>query len=205
MRLLIILDISRFLHSLSFEKLIRVRLFDYAMSSLPFSSKFEIEVHPSQQIFQLHIEGLCHGNLSEEEVKAIADIFANAFLVQPLPMELRHQGRVLCLPSAAKLMRNVRVKNELEVNSVIEVIYFSFVVNYDLTYKNCLPPPPPLPPPLLSLLNHTLMLVVHLVIFDWIILQSMLYEGRCQIFSWKDSCTILNRPYLYKGPTLLPN
>ncbi|KAH7677792.1 Insulysin protein [Dioscorea alata] len=72
---------------------------------------------------QLHIEGLCHGNLSEEEAKAIADIFANAFLVQPLPMELRHQGRVLCLPSAAKLMRNVRVKNELEVNSVIE-LYF---------------------------------------------------------------------------------
>ncbi|KAJ0979208.1 hypothetical protein J5N97_014682 [Dioscorea zingiberensis] len=72
---------------------------------------------------QLHIEGLCHGNLSEEEAITIANIFVNAFPVQPLPIELRHQGRVLCLPSGANLMRKVHVKNELEVNSVVE-LYF---------------------------------------------------------------------------------
>jgi len=72
---------------------------------------------------QLHIEGLCHGNLSEEEAVNISNIFTDIFPVQPLPVELRHQVCVLQIPSGANFLRSVRVKNELEVNSVVE-LYF---------------------------------------------------------------------------------
>ncbi|XP_072975496.1 nardilysin-like isoform X1 [Typha angustifolia] len=72
---------------------------------------------------QLHIEGLCHGNLSEEEAVSLSNIFTNIFDVQPLPVELRHQERVLCFPLGASLLRSVHVKNKLEMNSVVE-LYF---------------------------------------------------------------------------------
>ncbi|KAE9594482.1 putative insulysin [Lupinus albus] len=72
---------------------------------------------------QLYIEGLCHGNLSEEEAISISNIFKVNFQVDPLPIELRHAERVICLPSGANLVRDVSVKNKLEKNSVIE-LYF---------------------------------------------------------------------------------
>ncbi|KAH9716769.1 nardilysin-like [Citrus sinensis] len=72
---------------------------------------------------QLYIEGLCHGNLSQEEAIHISNIFKSIFSVQPLPIEMRHQERVICLPSGANLVRNVSVKNKCETNSVIE-LYF---------------------------------------------------------------------------------
>ncbi|KAF8397033.1 hypothetical protein HHK36_018671 [Tetracentron sinense] len=72
---------------------------------------------------QLHVESLCHGNLSEEEAINISDIFGSNFSVQSLPMEMRHKERVMCLPSGANLVKDVRVKNKLETNSVVE-LYF---------------------------------------------------------------------------------
>ncbi|KAL0389128.1 UNVERIFIED_CONTAM: Nardilysin-like [Sesamum calycinum] len=72
---------------------------------------------------QLYIEGLCHGNLLEEEALQISQIFRSNFPVQPLPHELRHKEFVMCLPSCADLVRDVRVKNKLEPNSVVE-LYF---------------------------------------------------------------------------------
>ncbi|KAI3450239.1 hypothetical protein Pfo_006904 [Paulownia fortunei] len=77
---------------------------------------------PSASV-QLYIEGLCHGNLLEEEALQISDIFRNNFSVQPLPFELRHKEFVMCLPSSADLVRDVKVKNKLETNSVVE-LYF---------------------------------------------------------------------------------
>lgn len=70
---------------------------------------------------QLYIEGLCHGNLLEEEALKISEIFRNNFSFPPLPFELRHKEFVMCLPSSADLLRDVRVKNKLETNSVVEV------------------------------------------------------------------------------------
>ncbi|XP_024039654.1 nardilysin-like isoform X2 [Citrus clementina] len=72
---------------------------------------------------QLYIEGLLHGNLSQEEAIHISNIFKSIFSVQPLPIEMRHQECVICLPSGANLVRNVSVKNKCETNSVIE-LYF---------------------------------------------------------------------------------
>ncbi|KAJ1422925.1 Peptidase M16, C-terminal [Sesbania bispinosa] len=72
---------------------------------------------------QLYIEGLCHGNLSEEEAINISNIFKMNFSVKPLPIELRHAERVICLPSSANIVRDVNVKNKLEKNSVLE-LYF---------------------------------------------------------------------------------
>lgn len=72
---------------------------------------------------QLYIEGLCHGNLLEEEALNISKIFRSNFSVQPLPFEMRHKEYVMCLPTAADLVRDVRVKNKLETNSVVE-LYF---------------------------------------------------------------------------------
>lgn len=74
----------------------------------------------------MYIEGLCHGNLSEEEAINISNIFTNTFPVEPIPAGLRHKERVICLSSGCSLNRSVSVKNELEVNSVVEV-YISIV------------------------------------------------------------------------------
>ncbi|KAI9118671.1 hypothetical protein K1719_011003 [Acacia pycnantha] len=72
---------------------------------------------------QLYIEGLCHGNLSEEEAISLSNIFKMNFPVHPLPSELRHAEHVICLPSSANLARDISVKNKLEKNSVVE-LYF---------------------------------------------------------------------------------
>lgn len=71
---------------------------------------------------QLYIEGLCHGNLLEEEAENVSNIFKNYFSVKPLPSERRHKESILCLPSSADLVRDVAVKNKLDTNSVVEVI-----------------------------------------------------------------------------------
>ncbi|KAF5744448.1 nardilysin-like isoform X1 [Tripterygium wilfordii] len=72
---------------------------------------------------QLYIEGICHGNLLENEAIDISNIFKRNFCVQPLPIQMRHEERVLCLPSGANLVRDITVKNKLETNSVVE-LYF---------------------------------------------------------------------------------
>lgn len=72
---------------------------------------------------QLYVEGLCHGNLLEEEAIAISNIFKTNFSVPPLPIEMRHREDIIYLPSGANLVRDVNVKNKLERNSVIE-LYF---------------------------------------------------------------------------------
>ncbi|XP_071715471.1 nardilysin-like [Rutidosis leptorrhynchoides] len=72
---------------------------------------------------QLYIEGLCHGNLLEDEAENISKIFKNYFPVKPLPSEMRHKEIVLCLPSSADLVRDVTVKNKLDTNSVVELYY----------------------------------------------------------------------------------
>ena len=74
------------------------------------------------------MEGLCHGNLTEEEAISISNIFKTNFQVQPLPIELRHAERVICLPSGANLVRDVNVKNKLEKNSVVEVNFIELVL-----------------------------------------------------------------------------
>ncbi|PON37676.1 S-ribosylhomocysteinase (LuxS) [Parasponia andersonii] len=72
---------------------------------------------------QLYIEGLCHGNLLEEEAIGIANTFKTVFLAQPLPNEMRHKEYVICLPASANFIRDVSVKNNMEKNSVVE-LYF---------------------------------------------------------------------------------
>lgn len=72
---------------------------------------------------QLHIEGLCHGNLSQQEALRLSSILRASFSGQPLPVELRVRQSVICLPSGANLVRDVSVKNKLETNSVVE-LYF---------------------------------------------------------------------------------
>ncbi|RAL37378.1 hypothetical protein DM860_000072 [Cuscuta australis] len=72
---------------------------------------------------QLYIEGLCHGNLLEEEALDISNIFKSYFPVPPLPIEMTHREFILCLPSGADLVRDVPVKNKLETNSVVELYY----------------------------------------------------------------------------------
>jgi len=59
----------------------------------------------------------------EEEAIQISNIFKNYFSVQPLPFEMRHKEYIMCLSSGADLARDIRVKNKLETNSVVE-LYF---------------------------------------------------------------------------------
>ncbi|XP_042507434.1 nardilysin-like isoform X2 [Macadamia integrifolia] len=83
----------------------------------------DLEGFIPELLSQLHVEGLCHGNLSEEEAINILNIFRDNFAVQPLPMEVRHEERIIHLSSGANLVRDVCVKNKLEMNSVVE-LYF---------------------------------------------------------------------------------
>lgn len=77
---------------------------------------------------QLHIEGLCHGNMSEEEAMNISKIFCNTLSAQTLGEASRHGEKVMCIPNGASFVRNMRVKNDLEENSVVEVgIYFDAI------------------------------------------------------------------------------
>ncbi|KAF7119559.1 hypothetical protein RHSIM_Rhsim13G0059900 [Rhododendron simsii] len=76
-----------------------------------------------QLLSQLYIEGLCHGNLLEQEAIHISSIFQSNFSVQPLPVDMRHKEYIMCLPPGADLVRDVKVKNKLETNSVLE-LYF---------------------------------------------------------------------------------
>ncbi|KAH8490560.1 hypothetical protein H0E87_022920 [Populus deltoides] len=72
---------------------------------------------------QLYIEALCHGNLLQEEAINLSNIIRNNLSVQPLPVNMRHEEHVMCLPSSANLVRDVNVKNKSETNSVVE-LYF---------------------------------------------------------------------------------
>ena len=81
---------------------------------------------------QLHIEGLCHGNLSEEEAMNISKIFRNTLSAQTLPEDSRHGERVICIPNGANFVRNVHVKNDLEENSVVEVIIYLMLYINDI-------------------------------------------------------------------------
>lgn len=71
--------------------------------------------------WQIYVEGLCHGNLLEEEAIALSDVFRKSLPVQPLPIEMRHKEQVICLPSRANFVRDVHAKNKSETNSVVEV------------------------------------------------------------------------------------
>jgi nardilysin len=83
----------------------------------------------------MHIEGLCHGNLSEEEAINISKIFCNTLSAQTLPEEARHRERVICIPNGANFIRSVRVKNDLEENSVVEVGFYSGAIIYYSTVE----------------------------------------------------------------------
>uniref|UniRef100_A0A6N2MFF6 Peptidase M16 N-terminal domain-containing protein n=1 Tax=Salix viminalis TaxID=40686 RepID=A0A6N2MFF6_SALVM len=72
---------------------------------------------------QLYIEALCHGNLLQEEAINLSNIIRNNLSIQPLPVNMRHEEHVICLPSSANLVRDVNVKNKSETNSVVE-LYF---------------------------------------------------------------------------------
>ncbi|KAJ4834406.1 hypothetical protein Tsubulata_007349 [Turnera subulata] len=72
---------------------------------------------------QLYIEGLCHGNLLEQEAIDISNIFIKNMSLPPLPVNMRHEEQVICLPFGANLVKDVYVKNKSETNSVLE-LYF---------------------------------------------------------------------------------
>ncbi|RWW10416.1 hypothetical protein BHE74_00022453 [Ensete ventricosum] len=91
---------------------------------MPNIDRFKVHSPRTGQLADGYIPpGLCHGNLSEEEAINISNIFTNTFPVEPIPAGLRHKERVICLPSGCSLNRSVSVKNELEVNSVVEKFY----------------------------------------------------------------------------------
>ncbi|GMG98165.1 hypothetical protein Nepgr_000005 [Nepenthes gracilis] len=96
---------------------------DEKLHSLKDLSLPDLLVFIPKLLSQLYIEGLCHGNLLEEEAINISNIFRYNFSVQPVPVEMRHEEHILCLPSGANLVRDVCVKNKLETNSVVELYY----------------------------------------------------------------------------------
>ncbi|XP_057416399.1 nardilysin-like [Lotus japonicus] len=82
---------------------------------------------------QLYIEGLCHGNLSEDEAINISNIFKINFPlnINPPLIKLRHARRIVCLPSSANLVRDVGVKNKFDKNSAVE-LYFQIEQDFGM-------------------------------------------------------------------------
>ncbi|KAM7259044.1 hypothetical protein ACFE04_014785 [Oxalis oulophora] len=72
---------------------------------------------------EMYIEGLCHGNLLQGEAVKVAKIFKSNFSAEPLSMEMRHKEHITCFPHAANLATDIRVKNQSETNSVVELYY----------------------------------------------------------------------------------
>ncbi|GFZ19968.1 insulinase (Peptidase family M16) family protein [Actinidia rufa] len=96
---------------------------DEKLSLLNDLSLTDLKTFIPELLSQLYIEGLFHGNLLEEEAINISNIFRSNFSVQPIPVDMRHKEYVMCLPFGADLVRDVKVKNKLETNSVVE-LYF---------------------------------------------------------------------------------
>lgn len=96
---------------------------DEKLACLVKLSLSDLEAFIPVLLSELHVEGLCHGNLSEDEATNISNIFNKAFSVHPLPLDLHNQDRVFCLSPKERLIRSMPVKNDVEVNSVVE-LYF---------------------------------------------------------------------------------
>lgn len=73
------------------------------------------------QYLQLYIEGLCHGNLPEEEAISLSNLLKTNFPVQPFLIELMSRDHCICLLDDANLIRDAGVNNKSETNSLIEV------------------------------------------------------------------------------------
>ncbi|GJW35857.1 insulinase family protein [Tanacetum coccineum] len=97
--------------------------FDEKLGLLNDLSLADLKAFIPELFSQLYIEGLCHGNLLEEEAKNVSNIFKKYFSVPPVPPQMRHKESILCLPSSAYLVRDVPVKNKLDTNSVVELYY----------------------------------------------------------------------------------
>lgn len=84
----------------------------------------------------MFIEGFCHGNLVQNDVYEICNIFKNLFSSRQLDKECRHHESVLCLPAGANFVRSTTVKNKLEGNSVVEVMHLSMflITSYSTFY-----------------------------------------------------------------------
>eukprot|EP00252_Welwitschia_mirabilis_P007587 TRINITY_DN19118_c0_g1_i1.p1 TRINITY_DN19118_c0_g1~~TRINITY_DN19118_c0_g1_i1.p1 ORF type:complete len:1100 (+),score=208.89 TRINITY_DN19118_c0_g1_i1:181-3300(+) len=72
---------------------------------------------------QVYVEGLCHGNLLEDEAITLANIVRSAFSATFLQREEWDSERILKLPPRANFVHNSIVKNQAENNSVIELYY----------------------------------------------------------------------------------
>ncbi|KAI4368936.1 hypothetical protein MLD38_017436 [Melastoma candidum] len=72
---------------------------------------------------KLYIEGLCHGNMLEKEAFSLVDAFRINLPGSALPIEKRHHEQIIRLPSFSNLVRDVKVKNKSERNSVVELYY----------------------------------------------------------------------------------
>ncbi|PKU87606.1 Zinc-metallopeptidase, peroxisomal [Dendrobium catenatum] len=93
---------------------------DEKLACLVKLSLSELEAFIPILLSELHVEGLCHGNLLENEATNISDIFNNTFSMRPLPLGLHNQDRVLCLSSNESLVKSMPVKNEVELYFQIE-------------------------------------------------------------------------------------
>lgn len=72
---------------------------------------------------QIHIVALCHGNLLEEEAMAIAKIFKDYLVVEPLPDAVEPREKILKLPSGTSLVYSADAKNTMEENSAVEMYF----------------------------------------------------------------------------------
>ncbi|PWA98415.1 insulinase (Peptidase family M16) family protein [Artemisia annua] len=97
--------------------------FDEKLGLLNDLSLADLKAFIPELFSQLYIEGICHGNLLEEEAKNVSNIFKKYFSVPPVPPNMRHKESILCLPLSADLVRDVPVKNKLDTNSVVELYY----------------------------------------------------------------------------------
>lgn len=72
-------------------------------------------------MWQTYIECLLEGNVLKEQALSIAQIFKEALVTSPLPLEARPTYCVVKLPAGTSLLYKESCKCEYERNSVVHV------------------------------------------------------------------------------------
>eukprot|EP00271_Cylindrocystis_brebissonii_P012852 TRINITY_DN32367_c0_g1_i1.p1 TRINITY_DN32367_c0_g1~~TRINITY_DN32367_c0_g1_i1.p1 ORF type:complete len:963 (+),score=199.34 TRINITY_DN32367_c0_g1_i1:121-2889(+) len=83
----------------------------------------DLRVFVPHLLGQVHVEGLAHGNMTEEEALRLADIVTAGLKADTLPRADVPNDRIIKLPEGRSLLVSAPVKNKAEENSVVE-IYF---------------------------------------------------------------------------------
>lgn len=110
-----------YLHSYNLSRVYEVRSGFFGRRNLPLCSKHPLNLRLVSVVMQTYIECFIEGNVLKDQALAIAQIFKEALISKPLPLEARPISCVAKLPAGTSSLYKERCKCEYERNSVVQV------------------------------------------------------------------------------------